>query len=71
MREKKHIFSFFYLVVPVCFFIASIIVGMIRGFSLVQVYDNGLGMVALYYFIISLIISFRWNYYLKSKRDEI
>lgn len=66
MSTQKHIFSFFYLIVPVCFFIANIIVGLIQKHSFSEIYNNGLGMIAFYYFLISLIFFLRWNYFIKN-----
>ena len=59
---KKQGFLLCYLIIPVCFFIAGIIVGLIRKHSFISIYNDSLGIVALYYLLVSLFIYIRWDY---------
>lgn len=36
-----------YLIIPVCFFVAVIVVGLLRSHSLIEIYNDGLGITAL------------------------
>lgn len=60
--DKKHRFLLEYIIIPVCFFIAVIVVGLIRRHSLIEIYNDGLGITALYYFLLSLFIYIRWEH---------
>lgn len=60
--DKKHRFLLEYLIIPVCFFIAVIVVGLIRRHSLIEIYNDGLGITALYYLLLSLFIYIRWEH---------
>lgn len=60
--DKKHRFLLEYIIIPACFFIAVIVVGLIRRHSLIEIYNDGLGITALYYFLLSLFIYIRWEY---------
>ena len=59
---KKQGFLLCYLIIPVCFFIAVIIVGLIIKHSFISIYNDSLGIVALYYLLVSLFIYIRWDY---------
>ena len=59
---KKQGFLLCNLIIPVCFFIAVIIVGLIRKHSFISIYNDSLGIVALYYLLVSLFIYIRWDY---------
>mgnify|MGYP003377344381 FL=1 len=61
-KNKKQVFALLYLVIPACLFGAGIVLGVIREYSLEQIYHNGLGISACYYFLISLFIFIRWKY---------
>lgn len=60
--DKKRKFLFEYLIIPVCFFAAVIVVGLIRKHSLIEIYNDGLGITSLYYFLLSLFIYIRWEH---------
>ena len=61
-KNKKQVFALLYLVIPACLFGAGIVLGVIREYSLEQIYHDGLGISACYYFLISLFIFIRWKY---------
>ena len=60
--EKKQSFALLYLVIPVCFFVANIMVGLIREHSLEEIFHDGLGIIACYYFLVSLFVFIRWKH---------
>lgn len=60
---KKHGFLLCYLIIPVCFLFSIIVVGLLRKHSLVEIYNDGLGIAALYYILLSLFIYIRWDYF--------
>lgn len=60
--NKRHRFLLSYLIIPVCFFSAVIVVGLIRKHSLIEIYNDGLGITALYYLLLSLFIYIRWEH---------
>lgn len=60
---KKHGFLLCYLIIPVCFLFLIIVVGLLRKHSLVEIYNDGLGIAALYYILLSLFIYIRWDYF--------
>ena len=60
---KKHGFLLCYLIIPVCFLFSIIVVGLLRKHSLVEIYNDGLGIAALYYLLLSLFIYIRWDYF--------
>lgn len=61
---KKHGFLLCYLIVPVCFVLLITVAGLIRKHSLIEIYNDGLGITALYYFLLSLFIYIRWGHFL-------
>lgn len=60
--DKKHRFLLEYLIIPVCILVAVIVVGLIRKHSLIEMYTDGLGITAVYYFLLSLFIYIRWEH---------
>ncbi|MEE0451068.1 ABC transporter [Peptacetobacter sp.] len=60
--DKKHKFLLEYLIIPVCFLVAVIVVGLIRKHSLIEIYNDGLGITSLYYLLLSLFIYIRWEH---------
>ena len=60
--DKRHRFLLGYLTIPVCFLVAVIVVGLIRKHSLIEMYTDGLGITAVYYFLLSLFIYIRWEH---------
>ena len=60
--DKKHKFLLEYLIIPVCFLVAVIVVGLIRKHSLIKIYNDGLGITSLYYLLLSLFIYIRWEH---------
>ena len=65
--DKKHGFLVIYLIIPICFLVAVIVVGLIRRHSLIEIYNDGLGLTALYYLFASLFIYIRWEYFSNKK----
>lgn len=61
--DKKHRFLLGYVIIPVCFLVAAIVVGLIRKHSLIEIYNDGLGITALYYLLLSLFIYIRWEHF--------
>lgn len=61
--DKRHWFLLGYLIIPVCFFAAVIVVGLLRSHSLIEIYNDGLGITALYYLLLSLFVYIRWQYF--------
>lgn len=61
--DKKHRFLLGYVIIPVCFLVAAIVVGLIRKHSLIEIYNDGLGITALYYLLLSLLIYIRWEHF--------
>ncbi len=61
--DKRHRFLLGYLTIPVCFLVSVIVVGLIRKHSLVDIYNDGLGIAALYYFLLSLSVYIRWQHF--------
>lgn len=61
--DKRHRFLLGYVIIPVCFLVAVIVVGLIRKHSLIEIYNDGLGIAALYYLLLSLFIYIRWEHF--------
>ncbi len=59
--DKKHGFLLCYLIIPVCFLLLIPVTGLIRQHSLIEIYNDGLGITALYYLLLSVFIYIRWN----------
>ncbi len=65
--DKRKGFLVSYLIIPVCFLVAVIAVGLIRKHSLIEIYNDGLGITALYYLFVSLFIYIRWEHFSNKK----
>lgn len=66
--DKRKGFLVSYLIIPVCFLVAVIAVGLIRKHSLIEIYNDGLGITALYYLFVSLFIYIRWEHFSNKKQ---
>lgn len=64
--DKKHKFLLCLLIIPVCFLILIIVTGLISEHSLIEIYNDGLGITASYYLFLSLFIYIRWNHFLNN-----
>lgn len=62
--DKKHGFLLCYLIIPVCFLLLITVTGLIRQHSLIEIYNDGLGITALYYLLLSMFIYIRWGHFL-------
>ena len=63
MKNKNKLFAMLYLVIPSCLLGAGIVFRIDKGrYSLEQIYHDGLGISACYYFLISLFIFIRWKH---------
>ena len=45
--DKRHGFLVTYLIIPICFLVAVIVVGLIRRHSLIEIYNDGLGLTIM------------------------
>ena len=57
----RKIFFLLFLICPCSLGAASIFIGLLRNHPAADIFYNALGIVCLYYFIISIFVYIKWN----------
>lgn len=68
---KKNYLRLF-LILPFSFGGASIFIGLLRNYTATSIFDNTLGIVGVYYLIISIFVYIKWDFLIEKadKREE-